>query len=321
MASPIRLPIIGVPLVNPALHQWMDKLWAEHCASPTMSPPPLSPSSTSPPTSPPYSSTYQPTAKQPYSTTSPGYSPTSPSSSSIRPPQYSPTAIPGIWAHHCSPTSPSSSCMRARMWMDKQWAVHCAPLSSPASPGYSPPAGVKYNTLLSVLNYVYHGEVHVAREELETFIALAGIVGVPGFTSATASPWVLPSPKPPYLMDIVVPVPPQFPGCCCCVAQPGRPALPRDPAVTNGAVDDEDQCNAVPTVGPGCATNPLLHGTTGEAPGPRGFGTLRMLHCATLRDRAVSFICFVLWNPGGAECCNYMFSHVGISMAGNIIPS
>jgi hypothetical protein len=31
-----RLPIIGVPLVNSAIQQVMDKLWAEHCSLPTM---------------------------------------------------------------------------------------------------------------------------------------------------------------------------------------------------------------------------------------------------------------------------------------------
>jgi hypothetical protein len=153
--------------------------------------------------------------------------------------------------------------------MDKQWAVHCAPLSSSVSPGYSPPAGVKYNTFLSVLNYVYHGEVHVAQKELESFIALAGIVGVLGFTSATASPWVLPSPKPPYLMDIVVPVPPQYRASPQTLPAPQVLRYEYEwPDVTYDVADDKDQYDAVPTVSPGCSTSPPLHSSTREALSP-----------------------------------------------------
>ena len=92
-------------------------------------------------------------------------------------------------------------------------------LDVPVPPQYqaSPLKGVQYNDLLSVLNFVYHGEVHVAQKELKSFLTLAGKLGVIGFTPSItkpyqaitkpsypslasakpvgfASPWVLPSP-------------------------------------------------------------------------------------------------------------------------------
>jgi hypothetical protein len=140
-------------------------------------------------------------------------------------------------------------------------------------PSSSPlPLDVRYDDVLSVLGYLYRGEVSVARANLESFLTLAGNLGVTGFSPASTSPWVLPLTKPPYLMNIVVPVPAQY------QASPPT-SVPRVlryeygwPAVTYSAVDDEDQYNAVPTVSPGCATSPLLHGTTGEDPSPRDSG-------------------------------------------------
>ena len=63
-------------------------------------------------------------------------------------------------------------------------------LDVPVPPQYqaSPLQGVKYNDLLSVLNFVYHGEVHVAQKELKSFLTLAGKLGVTGFTPATTKP-------------------------------------------------------------------------------------------------------------------------------------
>ena len=80
-----------------------------------------------------------------------------------------------------------------------------------------------------------------------SFLTLAGHLGVPGFTPALASLWTLPS-KPPYLMDLVIPVPTQYqasptfsvPGVCRYGSTD----------VTYSAVDDEDQHDSVPTVSP-----------------------------------------------------------------------
>jgi hypothetical protein len=86
----------------------------------------------------------------------------------------------------------------------------------PVPPQYqaSPLRGVKYDDLLSVLNFMHHEEVHVAQEELQSFLTLAGKLGVTGFTPAvTELPYptlprpYLALPKPPYLMDMDVPVP------------------------------------------------------------------------------------------------------------------
>ena len=47
--------------------------------------------------------------------------------------------------------------------------------------------GVKYNDLLSVLNFMYHGEVNVAQEDLNTFLAVAEDLKVKGLTQSDSS--------------------------------------------------------------------------------------------------------------------------------------
>ena len=42
--------------------------------------------------------------------------------------------------------------------------------------------GVKYEDVLSVLNFMYHGEVNVAQEDLNTFLAVAEDLQVKGLT-------------------------------------------------------------------------------------------------------------------------------------------
>ena len=42
--------------------------------------------------------------------------------------------------------------------------------------------GVKYTDLQSVLNFMYHGEVNVAQEELNSFLAVAEVLKVKGLT-------------------------------------------------------------------------------------------------------------------------------------------
>merc|ERR1712142_69523 len=46
--------------------------------------------------------------------------------------------------------------------------------------------GVKYSDLLSVLNFMYHGEVNVAQEELNSFLAVAEDLRVKGLTQNQA---------------------------------------------------------------------------------------------------------------------------------------
>jgi hypothetical protein len=46
--------------------------------------------------------------------------------------------------------------------------------------------GVKYTDLVSVLNFMYHGEVNVAQEELNSFLAVAEDLKVKGLTQSNA---------------------------------------------------------------------------------------------------------------------------------------
>ena len=61
--------------------------------------------------------------------------------------------------------------------------------------------GVKYADLVSVLNFMYHGEVNVAQEELNSFLAVAEDLKVKGLTQGNSSknsptPSVPPPPRP-----------------------------------------------------------------------------------------------------------------------------
>jgi len=46
--------------------------------------------------------------------------------------------------------------------------------------------GVKYTNLVSVLNFMYHGEVNIAQEELNSFLAVAEDLKVKGLTQSTS---------------------------------------------------------------------------------------------------------------------------------------
>jgi len=83
--------------------------------------------------------------------------------------------------------------------------------------------GVKYTDLVSVLNFMYHGEVNVAQEELNSFLAVAEDLKVKGLTQngpsksqplppPSSSPFTRPpppSPQPPPKRPRVPPVQPQ----------------------------------------------------------------------------------------------------------------
>merc|ERR1712198_314679 len=61
--------------------------------------------------------------------------------------------------------------------------------------------GVKFSDLQSVLNFMYHGEVNVAQEELNSFLAVAEELRVKGLTQNQSSKkqessFPAPSPKP-----------------------------------------------------------------------------------------------------------------------------
>ena len=46
--------------------------------------------------------------------------------------------------------------------------------------------GVKYEDITSVLNFIYHGEVNVAQEELNSFLSVAEDLQIKGLTQSTA---------------------------------------------------------------------------------------------------------------------------------------
>ena len=56
--------------------------------------------------------------------------------------------------------------------------------------------GVKYADLLAVLNFMYHGEVNVAQEELNSFLAVAEDLKVKGLTQNKAETLRAEAPKP-----------------------------------------------------------------------------------------------------------------------------
>jgi len=78
--------------------------------------------------------------------------------------------------------------------------------------------GVKYSDLQSVLNFMYHGEVNVAQEELNSFLAVAEELRVKGLTQNQSSkkqessfPAPSPKPAPSRIPDREPPPPPKRP--------------------------------------------------------------------------------------------------------------
>merc|ERR1719228_1090952 len=75
--------------------------------------------------------------------------------------------------------------------------------------------GVKYADLVSVLNFMYHGEVNVAQEELNSFLAVAEDLKVKGLTQGNnsdskpshAPPPPRPDPPKPRIRDLPPPEP------------------------------------------------------------------------------------------------------------------
>jgi len=78
--------------------------------------------------------------------------------------------------------------------------------------------GVKYIDLVAVLNFMYHGEVNVAQEELNSFLAVAEDLKVKGLTQngsdkSTSRSHPLPTPKPRHREppERIDPIPPKRP--------------------------------------------------------------------------------------------------------------
>eukprot|EP00090_Calanus_glacialis_P020966 TRINITY_DN3236_c0_g1_i2.p1 TRINITY_DN3236_c0_g1~~TRINITY_DN3236_c0_g1_i2.p1 ORF type:complete len:356 (-),score=72.40 TRINITY_DN3236_c0_g1_i2:70-1137(-) len=112
--------------------------------------------------------------------------------------------------------------------------------------------GVKYTDLQSVLNFMYHGEVNVAQEELNSFLAVAEDLRVKGLTQnqggassaarrpKTPPPVIKASSRPP---DREIHPPPKRPR----PADPPRNTISSLPNIsTQSVVDDDDIQEVVP---------------------------------------------------------------------------
>jgi len=100
--------------------------------------------------------------------------------------------------------------------------------------------GVKYTDLQSVLNFMYHGEVNVAQEELNSFLAVAEDLRVKGLTQNQSGPSArtketYPTPKPQDIPKVRAPDP----------APPPKRSRPAPP-VSSYSQDDDDIQEVVP---------------------------------------------------------------------------
>jgi len=119
--------------------------------------------------------------------------------------------------------------------------------------------GVKFSDLQSVLNFMYHGEVNVAQEELNSFLAVAEELRVKGLTQNQSQSQSSSSSKDQY------PAPPLLaPAPRAVEAPPGK--RPRPPAPPE---DDEIQEVAPPAV----KTEPVAQqSSVGEYGAGAGYG-------------------------------------------------
>jgi len=108
--------------------------------------------------------------------------------------------------------------------------------------------GVKYKELLSVLNFMYMGEVNVAQEELNSFLAVAEDLRVKGLTQNNSSSDSKPKSEPPKINR---PPPPREPQERDPLPPPKRPR-PTPPSVSTPQQqsyqqeDDDDIQEVVP---------------------------------------------------------------------------
>jgi len=105
--------------------------------------------------------------------------------------------------------------------------------------------GVKYSDLQSVLNFMYHGEVNVAQEELNSFLAVAEELRVKGLTQNTQQSSQSTKPKQTY------PVPPKSPAPQKTrppdrePSQPPKRAKPSPAPIPNYTTADDDEIQEV----------------------------------------------------------------------------
>ena len=106
--------------------------------------------------------------------------------------------------------------------------------------------GVKYTDLQSVLNFMYHGEVNVAQEELNSFLAVAEELSVKGLTQNQSSTQNAKKdsyspPKPQIIKTPVSHQPDREP-----VPPPKRPRqIPSAPVPSNNHTVDDDEIQEV----------------------------------------------------------------------------
>jgi len=105
--------------------------------------------------------------------------------------------------------------------------------------------GVEFTDLQSVLNFMYHGEVNVAQEELNSFLAVAEDLQVKGLTQSNSPAKSKPDPPP---STSLIPKPKQPP-----IRDPEPPAIkrPRQPAPPQPSYqqqEDDDIQEVIPTV-------------------------------------------------------------------------
>jgi len=97
--------------------------------------------------------------------------------------------------------------------------------------------GVKYKELLSVLNFMYMGEVNVAQEELNSFLAVAEDLRVKGLTQNNSSSEAKPKSEPPKISR---PPPPREPQERDPVPPPKRPRPAAPPVVPQQSYHQEE---------------------------------------------------------------------------------
>ena len=123
-------------------------------------------------------------------------------------------------------------------------------------------AGVKYADLVSVLNFMYHGEVNVAQEELNSFLAVAEDLKVKGLTqgnnsSDSKSSHTAPPPRPdPPKARLPDPTPPPVkrprPG-------PSPSQQPRQIAPISQPAYSQEQDDDIQEVAPIVKSEPASH--------------------------------------------------------------
>ena len=132
--------------------------------------------------------------------------------------------------------------------------------------------GVKYADLVSVLNFMYHGEVNVAQEELNSFLAVAEDLKVKGLPQGNSSsdskashsaPPPRPDPPKARLPDPTPQVKRPRPGPS--PSQPPRQIAPAQPAYSQEQDDD------IQEVAPIVKSEPATH-VPAEAQYPQGQG-------------------------------------------------